>query len=83
MKELGRLTWIEGESNFCDISLSVDPGEVLRLPTSELHDPRPDDDEQGEQFGVGEDVLDESRPLHLVAVDKWKDSCEMANVAKR
>ena len=77
MKEVGKFTWIEGEGNLCDICLSIDPGEVLSLSTSKLHDPCPDDDEQGKQLGVGEDVLDESRPLHLVAVHKWKDSCEM------
>ena len=70
MKEVGKFTRIEGESNFCDICLGIVPSEVLSLSTSKLHNPRPDDDEQGKEFGVGEDVLDESRPPHLVAVHK-------------
>ena len=70
MKEIRKFTRIEGECNLCDICLSVLPGEVLSLAPSKLDNPGADDDEQGKQLGVGEDVLDEGRPLHLVAVHK-------------
>ena len=70
-----KFTWIERESNLGDISLSVLPGEVLSLAAPQLDDAGADDDEERKQLGVREDVLDERRPLHLVAVHEGQDSC--------
>ena len=36
------------------------------VTSGQLDDPRDDDDEEGQQLGVGEDVLHGRGPLHLV-----------------
>jgi len=40
----------------------------------QLVDSGDDDDKKSQQFGVGEDVLDESGPFDLPAVDKGQDT---------
>ncbi len=44
------------------------------LTKAQLIDSRSDDDEQGQQFGVGEHVLDASGPLDVPAVDKRQET---------
>ena len=48
--------------------------QVMALTPSELNDPGADDDEEGEQFGHGENVLHPGGPLDLVAVDEGQDA---------
>ena len=39
---------------------------AVPVTSGQLDDPRDDDDEEGQQLGVGEDVLHGRGPLHLV-----------------
>ena len=44
----------------------------VSLTSGQLDDPGDDDDEEGEELGVGEDVLHSGCPLDLVEVWRWK-----------
>ena len=70
---VGEQAGVEGEHDAGEVSLRVLEVEVLRLPPSELDQPCPDDDEEGEELGVGEHVLDGRGPLDVPAVDKCED----------
>ena len=43
---------------------------------SKLVKPRADDDRQGQEFGVGEEILNPGRPLDIPTVDEGEDACE-------
>jgi hypothetical protein len=44
------------------------------LAPAQLDDAGGDDDEEGDEFAVGEDILDEGGPFDLPAVDKGQDT---------
>ena len=67
---------VEGEHDAREICLGVLEVEVLGLAAAELDQPGPDDDEEGEQLGVGEHVLHRRGPLHVPAVHKREHGCE-------
>ncbi len=44
------------------------------MPTLAVHPPGDDDDDEGEDLGVGEVVLHSGGPAHLVAVDEAEEA---------
>jgi hypothetical protein len=49
-----------------------------QLTSSELNESSDHDDEESQQFGVGEDVLHESCPFHLPTIDESQHTCNQA-----
>ena len=47
--------------------------------SSELNESGDDDEDEGEELGEGEDVLDEGRPLDFPAVDECQQACKKRN----
>ena len=59
---VGEQPGVEGESNDGHVSLGVLECEELRLAVAQLDDARDGDEDEGEQLGVGEVVLDLRTP---------------------
>ena len=52
---------------------------VNLFTSSELNESGDDDEDEGEELGEGEDVLDEGRPLDFPTVDKCQQACKKEN----
>ena len=78
---VGEQSGVEGEHDPGEVSLRVLEVEVLCLPSAELDQARPDDDEEGEELGVREYILHGGGPLYIPAVNECEDGCNGLKVS--